>query len=270
MNSRRILIALFAAALMSGGITFFLNRRISRHLAAAPPAITHKYVAAAQPLPAGEVLKPESLTLVDWPDKLPLEAAFTRIDDVAGRVLVYRLAARQPVLGPYLASPGSGLGLAANIPTGMRATSVRCDEVVGVAGFLLPGSHVDVLATIHGEGASAPATQIVLQDVEVLTIDQKVAPDPGAKAEKASVVTLLLRPEEAQKLVLAATQGSIHFVLRNGGDHGKSAAVPVLITEILSAPRASGSVAGRALPATKHPYEVETFVGDKHVTSQFE
>ena len=270
MNPRRILIALFAALLLSGAVTFFLSRKISRRMAAAPAVTTLKYVAPIQPLPAGEVLKPENLTLVDWPDKLPLDGPFTRMEEVAGRILVNPVAARQPVLGRYLAMPGSGMGLAANIPPGMRATSVRSDEVVGVAGFLLPGSHVDVLVTFRGEGASTSATQIVLQDVEVLTIDQKVSPEPGAKAEKAGVVTLLLAPEEAQRLVLAATQGSIHFVLRNGADHARSAAIPVLVTQILGAPRVPGSAAGHARVEAKHPYEVETIVGDKHATSQFE
>ena len=225
MNSRRLLIALFAALLLSGGITFFLNRKISRRMKA-PAVTTLKYVAAAQPLQVGEVLKPENLTLVEWPDKLPLEGPFTRVDELAGRVLISPVAAQQPVLARYLAQPGSGMGLAVNIPEGMRATSVRSDEVVGVAGFLLPGSHVDVLVTFRGENTSSSATQIVLQDVEILTIDQKVAPDATAKAEKAGVVTLLLKPEEAQKLVLASTQGTIHFVLRNGADHEKPVAVP--------------------------------------------
>ena len=270
MNSRRLLIALLAALLLSGAITYFLNRKISRRLAATPPVTTLKYVAAAKPLPAGEVLKAENLTLVEWPEKLPLEGPFTRIEEVEGRVLICQIGARQPLLSSYLAQPGSGLGLAVNIPEGMRATSVRTDEVVGVAGFLLPGSHVDVLVTFRGETPSSSATQIVLQDVEVLTVDQKVSPDPGAKPEKAGVVTLLLKPEEAQRLVLASTQGSIHFVLRNGADHAKSAAVPVQVTALLGAPRSAGPNVARAPLASKHAYEVETILGDKHATSQFE
>ena len=152
----------------------------------------------------------------------------------------------------------------------MRAASVRSDEVVGVAGFLYPGSHVDVLVTLRGDNASSSATQIVLQDVDVLTVDQQTDPAPGGKPEKAGVVTLLLKPDDTQKLVLASTQGTIHFVLRNGADHGKVAAVPVRVAELAGEAHAPGLAATRPPIATKHPYEVETIMGDKHATSQFE
>ncbi len=108
----------------------------------------------------------------------------------------------------YLAAPGSGIGLTVKIPEGMRATSVKSDEIVGVAGFLFPGSHVDVLVTFRSDRFPTPATQIVLQDVEVLTVGQKLEPDPQGKPENVSVVTLLLTPEDSQKLVLASTPGN--------------------------------------------------------------
>lgn len=269
MNSRRLLIALLAALLLSGAITFFLNRKISRRMSNTATPTTQKFVAASRSLQAGEVLKADGLTLVEWPAKLPLEGGFTKVEDVVGRALVYPVATRQPILGGYLALPGSGTGLSVKIPEGMRAASVRSDEVVGVAGFLFPGSHVDVLVTFRGETMPSSDTQIVLQDVEVLTIDQKVDPEPGGKAEKAGVVTLLVKPEDAQKLVLASTQGTIHFVLRNGGDHGRVAAVPIRIAELSGAARASGPVVTRAPQPAKQLYEVETIMGDKHATSQF-
>ena len=142
---------------------------------------------------------------------------------------------------------------------------------MGVAGFLFPGSHVDVLVTFSNNTLPAPATQIVLQDVEVLTVGQKIEPEPGGKAENVGVVTLLLKPEDAQKMVLACTQGTIHFVLRNGADRGRVAAVPLRITELSGGARPSDtSSAARVHGSARHPYEVETIMGDKHVTSQFE
>lgn len=166
---------------------------------------------------------------------------------------------------------GSGIGLTVKIPEGMRAASVRSDEIIGVAGFLFPGSHVDVLVTFRSDTIPTPATQIVLQDVEVLTVGQKIEPEPGGKAENVGVVTLLLNPEDAQKIVLASTQGTIHFVLRNGADRGRVAAVPVRVAEISGGARSPDTApAGRAHGAAKHAYEVETIMGDKHVTSQFE
>jgi pilus assembly protein CpaB len=214
MNPRRLLIALSAALLLSGALTYFLTRRINRRTAGTAPQTMQKYIAASRPLPAGELLKPESLTLVEWPAKVPLAGAFTRIEDVSGRAVIYPVAAQQPLLAGYLAVAGSGIGLTGKIPEGMRAASVRCDEIIGVAGFLFPGSHVDVLVTFHNDADGTPGTQIVLQDVEVLTVGQNIEPEPGGKAEKVDVVTLLLKPQDAQKLVLATTQGTIHFVLR--------------------------------------------------------
>jgi pilus assembly protein CpaB len=115
----------------------------------------------------------------------------------------------------------------------MRATSVRSNEVVGVAGFLYPGSRVDVLATFTLPGNTDSITQTILQDVEVLTAGEKIEPDPQGKAETENVVTLLLAPEESQKLLLASTQGSIQFVLRNGVDQAKTSVGPTSLNQLL-------------------------------------
>ena len=271
MNPRRLIIALLAALLLSGAVTYFLTRRINGKAGRAPAQTTQKYVAASRALQAGEILKPENLTLMDWPVKMPLQGAFTRIEDVSGRAVIYPLGAQQPVLDRFLAVLGSGIGLTVKIPEGMRAASVRSDEVIGVAGFLFPGSHVDVLVTFRSDTIPIPSTQIVLQDVEVLTAGQKIEPEPGGKAENVGVVTLLLKPEDTQKLVLASTQGTIHFVLRNGADRGRVAAVPVRVAEISNGARVPATASAARVPViVKHPYEVETIMGDKHVTSQFE
>ncbi len=271
MNPRRLLVALLVALLLSGAVTYFFTRRINGRTKKTPVQTSQKYVAAARPLQAGEVLKPENLTLVDWPAKMPLEGGFTKIEDVSGRAVIYPLSAQQPVLEGYLAVVGSGIGLTVKIPEGMRAASVRSDEVIGVAGFLFPGSHVDVLVTFRSESIPTSSTQIVLQDVEVLTVGQKIEPEPGGKAENVGVVTLLLKPEDAQKIVLASTEGTIHFVLRNGADRGRVIAVPVRAAEISGGARLPGTAsAARAHVTASHPYEVETIMGDKHVTSQFE
>src|ERR1035437_5137816 len=134
MNPRRLLVALLTALLLSGAATHFLTRRINgRNGRSAAPA-TQKYVAASRPLPAGELLKPENLTLVDWPAKMPLPGAFSKMEDVSGRAVVYPMVARQPVLEGYLAAAGSGIGLTVKIPDGMRAASSEwpdsCSPVV--------------------------------------------------------------------------------------------------------------------------------------------
>jgi pilus assembly protein CpaB len=270
MNSRRLLIALLLALLLSGAVTYIVSRKISTHVAAHPN--TQRYVAAARALQAGEVLQPEDLVLVDWPASLALPKPFTRIAELAGRAVIYPVAASQPILENYLAAPGSGMGLTTKIPEGMRATSVKSDEIVGVAGFLFPGSHVDVLVTLRSDGLPTPATQIVLQDVEVLTVGQKLQPDPQGKPDTVSVVTLLLTPEDSQKLVLASSQGSIQFVLRNGADHTRIDAMPVQIAQLAGsrAPAIPAAVAPRRYLPAKQSDVVETILGDKRSTKSFE
>jgi pilus assembly protein CpaB len=270
MNSRRLLVALVLALLLSGGVTFFISRKLSGHATA--HSNVARYVAAAHAVQAGDVLKPEDLTLVDWPASIPLSHAFLKAGDVAGRAVIYPVAPSQPVLEGYLAAPGSGIGLTTKIPAGMRATAVKSDEIVGVAGFLFPGSHVDVLVTFRADGLPTPATQIVLQDVEVLTIGQKLEPDPQGKPDTVSVVTLLLTPEDSQKLVLASSQGSIQFVLRNGGDHTRVAVTPIQVSQLVGAQpfSALGAVTPRRHLPMKEADTVETILGEKRSTKSFE
>lgn len=270
MNSRRIFLALLVALLLSGAVTFFISHKLNSHAGA--PFATHRYVAASRGLLAGDVLKPDDLILTDWPASLPLTNAFTKTEDLAGRAVIYPVAASQPILEGYLAAPGSGIGLTTKIPEGMRATSVKSDEVVGVAGFLFPGSHVDVLVTFRSDRLPTPETQIVLQDVEVLTVGQKLEPDPQGKPESVNVVTLLLTPEDAQKLMLASTQGGIQFVLRNGADHTKVKATPVQMAQLSGAQAdpTPAVVTPRPRLPIKDTYAVETILGDKRTTKSFE
>jgi len=269
MNSRRLLIALFFALLLAGGVTFVVSRKLTGRGAA--PVGFQRYVAASRALQPGEVLKAEDLTTIEWPSSHALSGAFTKPDELAGRAVIYPIAGSQPLVQEYLAAPGSVIGLTAKIPEGMRATSVKSDEVVGVAGFLFPGSHVDVLVTFRSDRFPTPATQIVLQDVEVLTIGQKLQPDPQGKPETVNVVTLLLTPEDSQKLVLASSQGGIQFVLRNGADHGKVDATPMQIAQLSgAAPATVAAVTPRARLPMKQPDVIETILGDKRSTRSFE
>lgn len=270
MNSRRLLVALLLALVLSGGVTFFISRKLAGHGSSRPSV--ERYVAAKRALQAGDVLKVEDLVLVDWPSSISLPHAFTRTGDLAGRAVIYPMASSQPILEAYLAAPGSGIGLTTKIPEGMRATAVKSDEIVGVAGFLFPGSHVDVLVTFRADGLPSPATQIVLQDVEILTIGQRLEPDPQGKPETVNVVTLLLTPEDSQKLVLASSQGSIQFVLRNGGDHTRVPVTAVQVAQLVGAqpvPVLPGIIPRRHLPM-KEADTVETILGEKHSTKSFE
>ena len=280
MDTRRIVVALLVALILSGGATYFVYTRLRGQRTAVQ---MKKVVVTAKVLPAGGVLKAEDLTLADWPTTVQLNGSFTKVDEVVGRALVYPMGEKEPVLERNLAAPGSGLGLTAKIPPGMRATSVRSNEIVGVAGFLYPGSHVDVLATFRPPGGKAPITQTILQDVEVITAGQRIQPDPEGKPQTVNVVTLLLSPVDSEKLLLASTQATIQFVLRSGADKEKPVTKPVSLDELVAGtqkPPETPAKARRSRPrrATiakvppKPPdfYTVEVIHGDKRSEEKFE
>lgn len=280
MEIRRIVLALLVALVLSGGATYFVYTRLRGQSANVQ---MKKVVVSAKVLPAGGVLKAEDLSTADWPVSLPLTGTFTKVDEVVGRALVYPLGEKEPVLERNLAPAGSGLGLTAKIPVGMRATSVRSNEIVGVAGFLYPGSHVDVLATFRPAGGQEPLTQTILQDVEVITAGQRIQPDPEGKPQTVNVVTLLLNPEDSQKMLLASNQATIHFVLRSGADKEKPVTRPVSLDELVAGARkppepeqasrprrARVSVAKAQPPKPPDFYTVEVIHGDKRSVEKFE
>jgi len=222
MGARRLGLALVAALVISLGVTSVFYVRITRAQASAKPQI-RRVVAAKVALQPGTPVPAENLTEIDWPKNVALGGLIEKKDDVAGHVLGYAVAANEPVLRRDLAV-GASLGLAAKIPDGMRAIAVKTNEVMNMAGFIFPGSRVDVLMTLRGENNNVSTTtaRTVLQNVQVLSTGAKIDPDPTGKPESkpetVTVVTLLVTPEQSQKLALAQTQGTIQFVLRNGGD----------------------------------------------------
>jgi pilus assembly protein CpaB len=271
------MIAFLLAVVLAGGATYLLYKRLRG--SAAQTQVT-QVVAAAKDLPPGVALTPDDLSLVDWPANVPLPGSFNKKEAVVGRPLIYGLGAKEPVLDRDLAVPGSGIGLSVKIPPGMRATAVRSNEIVGVAGFLYPGSHVDVLVTYNPPGGFGPLTQTVLQDVEVVTAGQRIEPDPQGKPQTVNVVTLLLSPEDSQKMLLSGAQGQIQFVLRNGADTKKLEDLrPTTLAELLTgvkAPVAAAGHGGRARKARppkieRRPdvYVVEVIKGEKRTEEKF-
>lgn len=273
MDARRLTLALFIALVLSAGATYLLYSKIS-HQRSLPPA-TIRVIAATEQLPAGTPLGADKLKTVDWPASMPLTGAFSKPEQIVGRSLIYPVTPNQPIVENDLAEPGSGIGLSVKIPDGMRAISIRSNDVVGVAGFLYPGSHVDVLLTYHADDSSAPLTQTILQDITVLTAGQTLEPDPKGKPQTVNVVTLLLDPHDSQKLVLASQQGSVQFVLRNGADQNKTQPKPVFASQLIAdnaPPAAKPHIAAAAPPRAPRPpafYTVETIAGDKHTVEKF-
>ena len=265
------------AMVLAGGVSLLMYRGLRRN-AAQPKLI--KVIVANQEVPAGVALTAQNVSLADWPASNPIPGSFDKVESVVGRPVIYPLGPKEPVLERDLAVAGSGIGLSVKIPAGMRATSVRSNEIVGVAGFLYPGSHVDVLATYSVPGAQGPVTQTVLQNVEVLTAGEKIEPDPQGKPQTVNVVTLLLTPEDSQKLLLTSTQGTIQFVLRSGADQAKTEVPPTRLDQLVAGVRpatpppapgihkAAAPVA-KAAPKVADAYTVEVIQGDKRSEEKF-
>ena len=270
MNLKRLMTALVVALVISGLFTFWLSKKFAKPVAAAPLKV--QVVAASKDLDSGHVLVADDLKLVDWPSGAHLDGSFPKQEAVAGRVLMYPISADQPIVEKQLAAAGAGLGLATKIPEGMRAISLKSDEVVGVAGFMLPGTHVDVLVTYRSSTSPQPITATVLQDVQILAVDQKTAPEPDGKATTANVVTLLVNPEDAEKAVLACAQGSVHFVLRNGDDHGHVSDKPTALSGAIPDAEPHHAVSNKVslIPLGPKPYAVETINGSTKSTETFQ
>jgi pilus assembly protein CpaB len=275
MNARRLIVALVLSLAASAIFTVWLSKKFAKPVVQTSGEI--HYVAAAQDLQAGDVLSPGMLKLVPWPSTAPLSGAFPKPDALNGRIVLFPLSAGEPIIDRQLAAAGSAPGLSMKIPDGMRAISLRSDAIVGVAGFLLPGTHVDVLVTYRSPNSSESITVTVLQDTQVIATGQKMEPDPAGKPTPTDVVTLLVSPQDAEKAVEASAQGSVHFVLRNGADHQQVTSDPVELSQLGSmaapAPHAPVAIPHPAVakpvavppapaPAPK-PYTVEMVYGDK-------
>lgn len=213
--------ALFwAFALVAGlGTALFIARYLNRPGGAASPMA--KIVVAAVDLPLAAKIRAEDLKFAEWPaDHLPA-GAVRDPKEVAERILISRVLAGQPVLPGMLASKNAGNGLAALIPPNMRAIAVRVDDVVGVAGFIHPDDRVDVLVTLRPNRPGGETTsKVFMQNVKVLAVGQDVEATDQTRmhANPATVATLLVSPQDSERLALASQEGRILLTLRSWTD----------------------------------------------------
>ncbi len=184
---------------------------------------TVSVLVAAIGIPRYTNITPEMLKTVDLPKNQVPAGALLRIDDVIDRVVDVPLFKDEWILDAKLSAKGAGRGLAAVIPTGMRAVTIPTPNIAsGVAGFILPGNKVDVLLTMHSSGdlSRNDSTRVVLGNVEILAVDQRLEAPTANKvdAKELRSVTLLVSPEDAKKLTLGQSRGTLHLSLRNPGD----------------------------------------------------
>ena len=177
-------------------------------------------VVAATDMPMGTLVTKDHVKLVAWPASSPVSKGFTSIDSVLNRGLIDSVNANEPLTETKLASLEAGAGLPPSITPGMRAVSVKVNEVVGVAGFVVPGTHVDVMVTLKRTDAKDSMTRVVVSDVQVLTAGTRY--DQGKSRDgqpiPSSVVTLLVSPSDGERIALAANEGEVMLTLRNPMD----------------------------------------------------
>jgi pilus assembly protein CpaB len=272
MNRNRLVIGLVIAVVIAFVLSTFVYRVFKQASIVRPVSATQHVVVAAAPLQLGTRLDGNNVKLVDWPSGLPVAGMITRIEDANNRALITPVAQNEPIMEAKLASQQSGAGLSATIPEGMRALSVSVNEVVGVAGFVIPGTMVDVLVT--GSTPSGTVTRTILENVRVLAAGQKIEQDRDGKPQTVPVITLLVNPEDASKLTMAANQGKLQLALRNTVDTKLVSPAPVLQATLFGGalpaqPAVRRSGPGKAPPTPPAPYVIEVITGNKRENKSF-
>jgi len=233
-----LVVSLLFALVVSSLFYQVLFRARSSPAAAAEPAEMQDLVVAVKPLPVGATVKPDDVKVVKVPAAHFPKGAASRVEEVIDRPVISNILIEEPVHLGRLAERGSGLGLAPIIPEGMRAVSIRVDQVVGVSGFVMPGMRVDVLLTGDPPEGEGKMTVTVLQNIQVLSADQRMEPDARGQAINATTVTLLVTPQQAEVLTLAANEGRVQLVLRNGADQQLARTEGTTIAELYRRPGA--------------------------------
>lgn len=216
MNQR--LSGILVIALLISAVATYVVYRVVISRGAQPSGVqTGKVVMAARPLAIGTLIKAEDLKMGPWTGSIPA-GMVTKPEPLVGRGVIAPVYEGEPVIETRLAPPGAGGGLAATIPPGMRAVAVRVNDIVGVAGFVVPGMRVDILISGLPPGASAasgPKVKTLLQNIQVLSAGQNFQKDNEGKPVLVPVVNLLVNPEQAEILSLASNETRIQLVLRN-------------------------------------------------------
>ena len=280
--NRRLVTILLAAFVVAALCSVLVYRLVGMRIAAVKPQPSTRVVAAATDIKIGTVLSAPDLTTVQIMGTVP-KTAILDAKNAIGRGVTSSLYAGEPILEDRLAPMGSGGGLAATIKDGMRAIAVRVDQVVGVAGFVTPGMHVDVLISgvppTNG-GAAAGAgnnTQVrtVLQNIEVLSAGTDIQKDAEGKPLQVQVVNLLVTPEQAQVMALASNETRIQLVLRNPLDTKVASVQGTAMTNLFvdqnapatSKPKLTGRVA--TVKAKPETFTVTVINGNTKTESQF-
>lgn len=283
-RSKRTAVVVGVAVLLAAVASMGMYRVVSRLPARTAEVKTIDVVVAAHPLKLGTRLTADHVKLVKWPAEAPVTGAFAKVEEVVNRGLISPVEPNEPLTQNKLAPLEAGAGLPPSIPPGMRAVSVKVNEVVGVAGFVVPGTRVDVMVTLTGRQQQQESiTRIVVSNAQVLTAGTKFDQENAKEGKPipTTVVTLLVTPEDGERIALAGAEGQIMLALRNPLDTATTTTNGVRTAGLLGhapAPAApakpqtskkSGSVAAKpiqpevAATPTQKAYTVEALRGGK-------
>jgi pilus assembly protein CpaB len=279
--SQRVLTILLTALLIAAGASYMVFRLVRTRISSAAGPTTSEVIVAAHKIELGSLVKDIDLRTGPWVGPVP-QGILLKKEDAVGRGVISTIYEGEPVLDSRLAGVGGGAGLAATIPPGMRAVAVRVNDVVGVAGFVVPGMKVDILISGIPPGASAagPRVKTLLQNIEVLSAATNIQKDPEGKPLPVPVVNLLVTPEQAEILSLASNETRIQLILRNPLDNEPSKTSGVALGGLFSGEKAA-PVAHAARPAPKpvappaavpappKPFSVEVLNGPRRTEVKF-
>ncbi|MCU1337807.1 MAG: hypothetical protein JWO19_3388 [Bryobacterales bacterium] len=248
--NRRLLLIMICALIGGASASYLVYRMIGGRSGPAPPP-TAQVVVATRDLQIGTLIGAADVRMGPWVGTLP-KGALDKLDAALNRGAIANMYQGEPVIADRLAATGSGGGLAAIIPPGLRASAVRVDEVVGLAGFVTPGMRVDVLMSGIPPGGNpneGSRVNTLLQNIQVLSAGENLQKDSEGKAHPVQVVNLLVTPEQAEKLTLASNQTHIQLVLRNPLDTETASPPGALMSELFGTsgprpPRAPGPTLG--------------------------
>jgi pilus assembly protein CpaB len=270
-----VLMGAAASGLLAGYVALVYVSEAPTPLEAAVTS-SRTAVVASRDLPAGSVIRRDDVKTVSWPGSSVPQGFATEAGDVVGRGLITEVRQNEPLLDWKLAQREAGGGLSITIPEGMRAVSVRVDEVVGVAGFVLPGTRVDVLVTVVPTADRMQTiTRTILTNIRTLAADQRYQQDIDGEPRYVTVVTLLVTPEQAETLTLAATEGRIQLALRNALDSDETVTQGRRIASLVAGPApppAPVRAPARAAPPRPPTPDrvVESYEGGRRTLLRFE
>jgi pilus assembly protein CpaB len=278
MNRNRLLLIGFVALALGAFVSFVVYRNLqSRTGSKGLPG--EEVVVAADDLQVGTKIEDKDVRLVRFPSADLPAGCFHQKKNVIGRGVILPIARAEFVLTNKLAGENAGSGLPALIPPGMRAVSVRVNDTTSVSGFVQPGTRVDVMLTGNPQGSSEQQTTTVLENVAVIATGQRLERNSAGEAQSAPVVTLLVSPDDAEKLTLASSQGHIQLALRNPLDTKQEDIGAVGSNSLyrnapeptpVAAPRShTKRVVVQAPPAIPTAYTVEVYKGDKKEEEKF-